>query len=98
MIDVRPDQLKEVSDIIFSRLPKARVYVFGSRILGTSKPSSDLDLAIDNAQPLSLQERTALQESFEESSLPFRVDFHDYATTDPHFQNIIQQNFQLLVK
>jgi DNA polymerase sigma len=47
-IDIRPHDLETVKSILRAALPPdATAWVFGARVTGTTKPSSDLDLAID---------------------------------------------------
>lgn len=60
---------------VFSRLlPHAEVRVFGSRAMGRARPFSDLDLLVRTGKRLSWEQRIALQDAFEQSELPFRVD------------------------
>jgi len=47
MIDVTEKELQIVKSILISFVPKAKVRVFGSRVNGTKREISDLDLAID---------------------------------------------------
>ncbi len=47
-------------------------YAFGSRVKGSAKPFSDLDLfCLDAMPPTALVE---LEEEFEESDLPFKIE------------------------
>jgi len=68
------------------------VCAFGSRVTGTSKKFSDLDLAILGNAPLSIEVMADLAEAFSESDLPFKVEALDWATTSPSFRKIIQEN------
>ena len=43
MIDLSVNQLAIVQKILAKQLPTTKVWVFGSRIKGTTKPYSDLD-------------------------------------------------------
>lgn len=54
-----------------------RVVVFGSRAMGTARPSSDIDLAIVGR--LDERQLARLWTQFDESYLPVRVDLVDYA-------------------
>lgn len=89
-IDVRPDLWPIVRDILHTRVPGYEVWAFGSRVTGTSKPYSDLDLAIISDRPLPLKVRAGLADDFSESDLPWRVDVVDWATTSEVFRNIIE--------
>lgn len=53
-----------------------RVIVFGSRANGKSKPSSDIDIAVDGL--LSEAEFFALFAAFDDSDLAVRIDVVDY--------------------
>ena len=52
----------------------AKAWVFGSRATGRARPYSDLDLLISSPAPLDWRARADLQDAFEASNLPFRVD------------------------
>lgn len=82
-------QLQEVLQILQWHLPELEVRVFGSRAKGTAKPYSDLDLALMTQAPLTLAQQALLNEAFDESSLPFKVDLVDWAATSPAFQALI---------
>ena len=88
-IDVHAQDLKSVCDILRKHVPTRRVVVFGSRATGRSKPFSDLDLAILGDVAVPSPTLAALADDFDESSLPFRVDIVDWATTTQSFRDII---------
>jgi len=92
-IDIRPHDLETVKSILRDVLPPgATAFVFGSRASGATKPSSDLDLAIDAGRPLTQTEHAALTDAFEDSDLPYKVDVVDCASTSKEFRNIIDHN------
>ena len=72
-------------------LAEACAWAFGSRVTGRAKPYSDLDLAIDAARPLSLDDSAALAEAFSESDLPYKVDLVDWWRTGERFRRIIAE-------
>ena len=51
-----------------------QAWVFGSRATGRARPYSDLDILISSPTPLDWRARADLQDAFEASNLPFRVD------------------------
>lgn len=79
-----------VGSILQAKLPCARVWVFGSRVTGTARPFSDLDLGIEE-ESLSLAKRAELVEAFEESDLPFRVDVVDLSKADRLFAERVRR-------
>ena len=62
-------------------------YVFGSRVKGNVKRLSDLDLCF--FEPITAKELNALEEAFEESDLPYKVDLVNWHKCDETFQDII---------
>ncbi len=97
MIAVSDDELKIIKDILQSNVPDCKVKVFGSRIKGTFRENSDLDLAIVGNGKLGFLKIGELKLSFEESDLPFRVDVLDYNSISQNFRNIIDRDFQNIV-
>ena len=89
-IDVNPNDWEEINHILKTYLPTNEVWVFGSRVKGTAKPYSDLDLAVIANKPLSIHDYAELKEAFDESDLPYRVDIVDWAATSESFKNIIR--------
>lgn len=67
-------QRSAVRDIVNQAVPKAEVFVFGSRATGRARAFSDLDLLFVTPARLSLQQRAELADGFEASDLPFCVD------------------------
>ncbi|MDX3772611.1 nucleotidyltransferase domain-containing protein [Chromatiaceae bacterium AAb-1] len=81
-----------VSAIIQQLLADYDVWAFGSRVKGTAKPFSDLDLAVITSTPLPISRQAEISEAFTESALPWKVDVVDWATTPEAFRNIIMQH------
>lgn len=96
MLDLTPDQLAEVRQILQLQIPERTVRVFGSRVNGTAKPFSDLDLVVMGDAPLEFRQLAALKDAFAESNLPFRVDIVDWATTSAEFRAIIEERFEVI--
>ncbi|MBF0611732.1 MAG: restriction endonuclease subunit S [Magnetococcales bacterium] len=89
-IDIRPDHLQTVLDILKKHVPHHEVWAFGSRVKWTAKEFSDLDLCVISHQPLDLGLKADLLEDFSESDLPWKVDVVDWATTSESFRKIIE--------
>jgi len=89
MIDLAPAHLETVKVILRRHLPDREVLVFGSRATMTAKEYSDLDLAVIGDTPLTLSQLALLENDFDESDLPFKVDVVDWATTSEPFRQII---------
>lgn len=97
MIDLSPDHLSLVKTILNRVAPAGfEAWVFGSRVSGSAKKFSDLDIAMVGTRKLSLSELGNLREAFSESDLPISVDVIDYNQTDPDFQRIIEAHREKL--
>lgn len=92
MIGIAPDQIEILRSIFTTFLPGVEVWVFGSRVTGPIKPSSDLDIALYSKTPISLKSLALLENALEESLLPFRVDCVDTERITPEFKDIIERN------
>ena len=71
------DQLALIQKISREQLAQSinfKIWVFGSRAKGSHRPYSDLDLLIEAEPPLTHSQKNSLEEAFEESDLPFKVD------------------------
>lgn len=91
VLDLQADHRKIVLDTLRSHIPKLEVWAFGSRVKGTAKRYSDLDLAIITNVALPLNLCASLSDEFSDSDLPFKVDLVDWATTKPVFRSLIEQ-------
>jgi uncharacterized protein len=92
LVDILPQHLAIVWNIVKTALPEgSEIYVFGSRALGKTRRSSDLDLAIDAGHPLTKAQWAALTDGFDESNLPYRVDVIDLLDVSENFKAIIDQ-------
>ncbi len=93
MIDLTKQQVELVRSILAENLPGIRVWAFGSRVRGNSKPFSDLDLALMTEKPVPLLTLGKLREAFSDSDLPFMVDLVDWASIDEAFRKVIQSSY-----
>lgn len=97
MLDLTAEHRAEVCRILLLHVPGRIVRAFGSRVQGTAKPFSDLDLAVMGDTPLDFRQLAALKDAFAESNLPFRVDVVDWAATSEAFRGIIEGAFEVVV-
>jgi predicted nucleotidyltransferase len=65
-------------------------YAFGSRVKGNSKRFSDLDICFYEQIPINVLSH--LDEDFEESDLPFKVDIVDGLACNENFRALIQKD------
>ena len=90
-VDIRPDQLEIVQDLLLKHLPAGvKVWVFGSRANWTTKDSSDLDLALEGESKLRHKVLGTLKDAFEDSALPYTVDVVDLHRIGDSFRQIVE--------
>jgi type I restriction enzyme S subunit len=91
-LDMLPEHFAIVRAILYTHVPNHEVWAFGSRVTGSAKEFSDLDLVVIGEKPLALGVHASLVDDFSESDLPYKVDVIDWATTDAVFRQKIQRN------
>ncbi len=91
MLDLPAKQLAIVRAILAEHVPHAKVWAFGSRVLGTAKRFSDLDLAVEDKEALSITSWGNLRHAFQESDLPISVDILDMRTVKQPFKRIVER-------
>ena len=85
-----------VLEILRRHLPNTTAWVYGSRVDGTARPSSDLDLVVF-AAPEEMRRVGDLRDAFDESNLPFRVDLFVWDAVPRSFRENIRRRHVVLV-
>jgi len=82
-----------IQRIISEFASDCEVYAFGSRVSGTNKKTSDLDLAfaLPGGARLPFNRLGDIKYAFSESDLVFRVDVLDYNGIEQYFREIIDR-------
>lgn len=88
VLDITDAQRGILRDLLDEYLSGITVWAYGSRVKGTARPASDLDLVVF-ASPDKWASVSALREAFEESNLPFRVDLFVWDDVPVEFQDEI---------
>ena len=91
MIGMSTEQEQLLRSIFASFLPGVEVWVFGSRVKGPIKRSSDLDLALYSKTHLNMKALALLEDALSEAALPFRVECVDVSSITPEFKAHIEQ-------
>lgn len=79
MMNVPDRHLDAVRVVLARYVGGIEVRAFGSRVDGSSRRHSDLDLVVMSSRPLPLAVLGRLRGDFADSELPFRVDVADWA-------------------
>lgn len=95
-IDVTADQRRLILDLLEKYLPNVMVWVYGSRVKGTTRKHSDLDMVVFTSQGQKMHVAD-LKEALEESNLPFRVDLFCWDEVPERFREAIQKEHVVLV-
>ncbi len=78
-----------IQSLIKKYLAGATVWVYGSRVKGTAQTHSDLDMIVFATEQQKLQV-SDLQEAFDDSVLPFRVDLFVWNDVPKEFHKTIE--------
>jgi predicted nucleotidyltransferase len=90
------EHLRIVLQEIERHIPTATVWAFGSRVKGSHRPQSDLDLAILCDKDTARANLPQFNEALDESDLPFRVQTLDFHRLPQNMQDNIRQSFVVL--
>lgn len=93
MIQIEKKKHLEIIKSIFSKYPY-KFYAFGSRAKGTAGKYSDLDLCYQEEIPWNILSH--IQEDFEESDLPFKIDLVNWKHMDSNFLKLIEKDLVLI--
>jgi type I restriction enzyme S subunit len=96
MIDLEPNYLRKVKRILAGHVPEFDVLVYGSRVEGTAKTHSYLDLVVITDHPLVASRLEGLSAAFTAAGLPFKVEIVDWATIGKSFRKEIKKNGVLI--
>lgn len=92
---IEPGHMTEIKRILAFWAPGVPVFAFGSRVHGRSlKRTSDLDLCCKAPEPTPDKTLRQLQNAFEVSDIPYRVDVVDWYSLTPEFAQLIEPDLQ----
>jgi predicted nucleotidyltransferase len=89
-LDLNRDELGMVQQILKKYIPSEEVRAFGSRVNGTAKKYSSLDLMVMSKIPLTLQQSEKLMKAFDELNLPFSIELLDWSVSSDRFRKILK--------
>ena len=96
MVDAPAEHLAEIRRLLRIHVPGCEVRIFGSRIAGTAKPYSDLDITLVSPARIETRRLNALREALAESRIPFRVDVSDWNELSGEFKALVERRFEVL--
>jgi len=94
-LDLKPEYLTVLQEILQRFAPDCDVWAYGSRVHGQSHDASDLDLVVyrPGASEQPLEALADLQEALVESPLPILVQVMDWARIPESFRQEIKRGY-----
>ena len=77
-------------------IPDATVWAFGSRVKGSNRPASDLDLAVLCDKETAKTQLPTLNEIFIESDIPFKIQLLDFNRLPENMQDSIKKHYVII--
>jgi len=89
---------KKIKETIYSFLDpkKYTVFIFGSRATNKAKKFSDYDIGIIGKKALPWHLLAEIEEAFEESDLPYKIEVVDFANVPRNFKKIALKKIKKL--
>lgn len=90
--------LDHIRAIVRKHIPDSsfKLFVFGSRAVGSAKKYSDYDIGLEGNAPVPLGVLGEISADLEESDIPYHVDVVDFYEIDQVFRTIAFQKIQSL--
>jgi predicted nucleotidyltransferase len=98
MLDLDARQKKIVTDILKKHIPDQEVRAFGSRVRGTARTTSDLDLVIINQGKIEKNVLIDLKEAFDNSLLDIKIDIVFWNDLPETFRKNIDKHHEIIQK
>ena len=95
-VAVSPEQMQYLLDEIHRHIPKATVWAFGSRVNGSHRPASDLDMAVHCDKETARTDLPRLNERLIESDLSFKVQLMDFGRLPENMRATIKTKYVVL--
>jgi uncharacterized protein len=97
-LNLKPDYLRLLLDILKTHAPEAEVWAYGSRVNGGGHEGSDLDLVVRDPAGLDQPQKKlgALRDALSESNLPILVDVLDWARLPGDFRREVERQHVVL--
>src|SRR5437868_6174200 len=86
MKNIEKDKIIKIIEIFF---PNAKIYLFGSRARGNYDERSDLDIAIDAGQPMSILDKSKIFTMIDALNMPQKTDLVDFQRASSELQSCI---------
>ena len=95
-VDITPQHLEIVTDILRRHLPDREVWAYGSRVTGRSWRYSDLDLVALGDLPIGAMLMDDLLNEMSETLLPYIVELKDWQRIPQHWRDEILRCYAVI--
>lgn len=89
MENINPEERNKITDLISALIPKATIYLFGSRARGTHSARSDIDIAVDAGSPIPpviIDEANSVMEA---TNIKYHIDVVDFNSVSDEMRTSI---------
>lgn len=88
------DYVAICQELVLKRVDRDKyaVFLFGSRARNTHFPKSDIDVGLWGREKVDALTMLDLQDVFDESIIPYKVDLVDFSYTDESFRRVALKN------
>jgi len=87
---IKQNDKKYIIKVVRSILPNCKIVVFGSRVDGTARKYSDLDISLDDGKRISGNHMDQIKENFNQSDIVYKIDISDWHLLESDFQEKIK--------
>ena len=91
MPNITEAEKKKIIGLLTVLVPEVKIYLFGSRARGTHSPHSDIDIALDAGEALSLAAIDEAKSVMAASNLIYRIDVVDMNRVSDDMRSVIMQ-------
>lgn len=92
-IAITTEQRQALLALLHRFIPGVDVWAYGSRVKGTARPNSDLDLVVFTSPAQRSLVAELKDELAESSAIPFIVDLHVWDEVPERFREIIREEY-----
>jgi uncharacterized protein len=89
---------KEILDIVSRNLDMSqyKLFYFGSRVIGTNRERSDIDVGIEGNEIVSYEKLHRILNEIDNIKTLYKIDFVDFKDCSEAFVNMAKQNVEYI--
>ncbi len=96
IVGISEREQKIIAEILSAYKPEYQFWAYGSRVKGNFSAASDLDILVKGKQEMPFDMLEELKYKFDDSLLPYVVNFSDYYKIDEKFYVLIAPDLTAL--